>query len=192
MECPRRLVHRLFFLLQKGVRVKAQIGSSVRHLLITQWGLDPHYVDTHITTIFLDGSAVDDLETVLVRQNSHLALSAAVPGLAGATLRRGGYLGALRSQITHPIHEEISSKEPGFVIVKLFNLLVKELGPRFLGKGIYLPPSDLRQMLNDWPKEPDAGCRVIDQKPLRASKATPLLPGEDTFVLLTVRIAEDT
>jgi len=103
-----------------------------------------------------------------------------------------GKLGPLRSQITHPINEEIGSMEPGFVTVKLFNLLAGELGPHFLDKGIYLQPYDMHQMLTDRSNELDAGCRVIDQGPLTASTAEPVLPGEDTFVLLRVIIVKET
>jgi len=57
-------------------------------------------VKEKISTIFLDGKAVDSPETALLREGSTLALSSAMPGLAGAILRRDGPYASLRSSIT--------------------------------------------------------------------------------------------
>jgi len=44
-------------------------------------GLDEDYVTQRISTIFLDGKPVDDIDTLLVRDGAVLSLSAAMPGL---------------------------------------------------------------------------------------------------------------
>ena len=77
-------------LLQQGIMVRIQAGWSIKKLLGEQLGLTPEYVDREIKTIFLDGQAVDDLEKSILANGSILALSGAMPGLAGASLRRAG------------------------------------------------------------------------------------------------------
>jgi hypothetical protein len=73
--------------------------------------------------------------------------------LAGATLRRGGVLAGMRCQIPPP--ERITSflPEEGFVVVKLFNLLIPELGPLFLQRGILVPPEEFPEIRKSVPDE---------------------------------------
>ena len=111
---------------------------SVLAFLIEDLGLTPEYVRQRITTVFLDGQVVDTLEDALLRQGSRLALSAAMPGLLGATLRRSGPYAAMRAEITRAADHELQPSTGGTLIiqVKLFNLLVDELGPRLLARGV--------------------------------------------------------
>jgi len=86
---------------------------------------------------------VDDVNSAIVEHGSTLALSAAMPGLAGATLRKGGYYSLMRSQISH---REVTNSEPlqeGVVFMKLFILVLKELGPTFLNRGFLINGRDL-------------------------------------------------
>ena len=76
-----------------------------------------------------------------------LALSAAMPGLVGATLRRGGFLASLRPAITSASEPETASPKPGRVILKLFNLLGPELAPALLAEGIGLKEGQLKRFL---------------------------------------------
>jgi len=146
-------------LLQQGVKLKIQVGSSIKMVLCEQFGLDPDYVEERIKTIFLDGTIVDDLNTAVIKEGSSLALSAAMPGLAGATLRRAGLLASLRSQITHleDIVKDLPRRE-GFMILKLFNLLVRELGPVFLKKGIYMTRNEFEDFFKTLPEEIWENC----------------------------------
>jgi hypothetical protein len=140
-------------LLQRGIRVKAQVGGSLKGLLEDQFGLSPEYLKERIKTVLLDGKPVDDWDTALVRDGTVLALSAAMPGLAGATLRRGGFFAAMRSQIPQP--ERITSflPEDGLVVVKLFNLLIPELGPFFLQRGIFVSREEFAELRKSMPDE---------------------------------------
>ena len=92
---------RFLTLLQQGVGVPGRIGVSLREFLIQDLGLDPDYVDVDLQTVFLDSQPVDDFDGTHIRDGSVLALSGAMPGLAGATLRRGGYYARMRGGITH-------------------------------------------------------------------------------------------
>ena len=107
-----------FSLFQKGVSLKVQLGGSVRQLLCGQLGLERKYFEEHVQTVFLDGNAVDDLDKAIVKEGSIIALSAAMPGLAGATLRRGGHLASLRSQITHREDKEPLGPGEGLITLK--------------------------------------------------------------------------
>lgn len=146
-------------LLQGGFMVKARVGCSIKMMLCRQFGLSPNYVEDRIQTIFLDGKAVDDIDSAIIKDGSTLALSAAMPGLAGATLRRGGHLASFRSQATHREGKKAISRREGLVRLKLFNLLFGELGPMFLGQGILVRREDFRGFLTSLPGEFWAGCK---------------------------------
>jgi len=140
--------------------VKVQVGCSIKTMLCKQWGLSTEYVEDRVKTIFLDGKAVDDIDSAVIKDGSTLALSAAMPGLAGAILRRGGPLALLRSQTTHREEKKYSSRREGMVVLKLFNLLVNELGLRFLKEGIFVRREDVDGLLLSLPEEFWAGCKV--------------------------------
>ena len=123
-------------LLGQGFTLKVQTGISVRDLLCRQIGVSDDYLDQRIQTIFLDGKVVDNVDTSKIQQGSTLALSAALPGLAGATLRRGGAYAAMRSQISHKYNMADEPPQNGIVTLKFFNIVALELGPMFLKQGI--------------------------------------------------------
>jgi hypothetical protein len=152
-------IRSFFPLLQGGFMVKIQVGCSVKDVLCKQFGLSSRYVEGRIKTIFLDGRPVDDINSAIVKAGSALALSAAMPGLAGATLRRGGHLALLRSQTTHREGKRAITRREGMIVLKLFNLLVGEMGPSFLKKGIFIRPGDLKGFLTTLPEEFWGGCK---------------------------------
>jgi hypothetical protein len=135
-----------YYLVQRGFGLKIRVGMSVEATLIQEFGLDSDLLDK-IQTVFLDGKAVDDLESTLVRDGSILALSAAMPGLVGATLRRGSYYAAMRSQITAAGTQATAVPTEGMVTLKLFNLVIRELAPNLLGKGIWIEKAVLQDFL---------------------------------------------
>lgn len=130
-------------LLGQGFTLKVLTGISVRDLLCRQIGVSDDYLDQRIQTIFLEGKVVDNVDTAVIHQGSTLALSAAMPGLAGAVLRRGGAYAAMRSQISHKNNTVAESSEIGTVMLKLFNLVALELGPMFLKQGIWIDGKNL-------------------------------------------------
>ena len=134
-----------FPILQKGFRVKARVGVSVQTFLADHLGLSPEYVRDRVKTIFLDGKSVDDFDRTLIRDGSRLALSAALPGLAGAVLRRGSPFAGLRSRVRERKQGPSNEPEEGFVYLKLFNLLLPEVGPLLLQKGILIPREEFQE-----------------------------------------------
>ena len=100
-------------------------------------------MDGRISTIFIDSKPVDDLNTAVIEDGATLALSCAMPGLVGAVMRRGGLLSSFRSGISYSHTVKKDTLRPGCIRVKLFNMLIKELGPVFLKAGIEVDVADL-------------------------------------------------
>lgn len=134
-------------LLQAGFFVTAKTGCSIKSLLCGQFGIDEEYLTGRITTIFLDSKPVDSLETILIRDGATLALSGAMPGLVGATMRRGGFYAAFRSGISYQDDGQAGAAGIGIVKIKLFNILMSEIGPLFLERGITIPTAALAVFL---------------------------------------------
>lgn len=143
LTLPSAQIGEFFPILQQGFFVTAHVGCTLQRLLCRQWGISPDYVATRITTIFLDAKATDNVETAIVRDGATIALSGAMPGLVGATMRRGGHLAAMRVAMTHQENTTETTDRIGTVRVKLFNLLLTELGPGFLTRGILMGCSEL-------------------------------------------------
>jgi len=151
-------IREFFPILQQGFRVTARVGCTLRKLLCEQFALGSDYVAERITTIFLNGKATDDLDAAIVRDGSTIALSAAMPGLVGATMRRGGYYSAMRSSITHADKESSGEDRIGTVRIKLFNILLAELGPDFLRRGAVVNDSDMTEFLGSRDEQFWQGC----------------------------------
>jgi hypothetical protein len=176
----------LFFqFLQRGVAVEAGLGGSVRTFLCEQLGLDPDYVDRRIQTVFLDGKTVDDLDAAILNQGSVLSLSAALPGLLGAVLRKGSHYGAMRAQISYRKETAASPCRKGHVILKLFNLLTGELGPTLFKRGLCVKGKDLGEFFKERSDRFWAGCRMarIDEDNVETNKLADIDWG-DGMVLL--------
>jgi len=132
-----------FVLFQRGVRVKARIGLSIREVLCRQLDVTDDYLDNRLNTIFLDGKPVDDTDSALITEGSVLALSASMPGFAGAALRKGGFYASMRNTITHSAGESPVKAGEGFFTVKLYNMTIPELAPHFLALGVWVAPDAL-------------------------------------------------
>ncbi len=147
LTVPREQLGEFFIILQQGFTLTARVGGSLQELLCEQLGLSREYVTERITTLFLNGKAIDNLESAIVTDGATVALSAAMPGLVGATMRRGGYYAAMRGAITYQTGDSGTTGGYGTVRIKLFNLLLSELGPDFLQRGIMLPAPMLNAFL---------------------------------------------
>ncbi len=122
----------------------AFVNCSIKDMLCNQFNVAPDYLSERISTIFLNGKPVDSVETAIIQDGDVLALSGAMPGLVGATFRKGGALSIFRSSITHRSNEDqIDKPVKGMITLKLFNLLVPEMGHLFLEKGLRITAGDL-------------------------------------------------
>ena len=86
----------------KGVGINAETGCTVKQLLCDQVGIAADYLSDRVQTIFLNGRPVDDEAKAVVHNGDVLALSAAMPGLVGTILRKGGHLAAMRASLSAP------------------------------------------------------------------------------------------
>ncbi len=125
-----------FELLRSGFSADLDVGCSLEHMLCNQLNIAPDYLQNRVQTIFLNNSPVDDLASAAVPDGAVISLSAAMPGLNGAIMRRGGPLSEMRRSISHSPEEVCSQPFPGRITLKLFNLVARELGPHFLSRGI--------------------------------------------------------
>ena len=154
VKWDRSRIPPLYGALQRGVLVKARLGWSIRSLLCEQFGLDPDYVKNRIQTAFLNGKPVDDFDTAIVGEGSVLTLSGALPGLAGATLRKGGFFSPMRASLSHHNESGVRKEKEGFITVRIFNILLPELAPVLLSHGIFFPRQEFASLLQELaPKE---------------------------------------
>lgn len=155
------LIPIFFHLLQEGFRIDGNVGCSVRTFLCEQQGIAPEYLEKRIQTIFLNGKPVDNVDTAIVEDGSTLSLSAALPGLVGAVMRRGGHYAPMREQISYKEETSSPKMQAGKVFIKLFNLPLRELGPMFLEHGILVGWSALKEILAAHDDDFRKGCRSV-------------------------------
>ncbi len=182
------------FILQQGFEVPVQPGCSLKKILTDQFNIKNEYIDKRIKTAFLDGKPVDDYDSAIVENRATLALSAAMPGLVGATFRSGGILSPFRSGISFKNKEKTRDQQShGQITVKLFNLLVKELGPTFLEQGIIVAAGSIIDLFTTFVSGRDNFFKKIRinnlvSDPQQLIEA--LTPAGSTAVNLRVRLVQ--
>lgn len=175
-----RLLPTFFQFLQDGFQLEAQVGCNIRKFLRNCCRLSPEIITNRISTVFLNGQPVDDLDDAFVMDGATLALSGAMPGLVGAVMRTNSPLRSFRSSITHDSNARSRQQQQpqrGFVRLKLFNTVMSELGPAFLREGILLEPFVVNNFLAQQSEGFSGGFReiLLDREPIDMS----LLLGED-------------
>jgi hypothetical protein len=141
-------VGRFFSLLESGFWIPSTPGDTITDLVVSGLGVDRDYLKDEIQTIFLNGRPVDDPDQACVVDGDRVAFSASMPGLLGATMRKGGYFRAMRQSISHcPNAASESHQEPFWVMIKCFNMIARELAPHLLGRGIWLDTGILRNYI---------------------------------------------
>ena len=143
-------VSRFTSLLQSGIGLESSTGTSLGVFLSNLPNFEPEYISDRVQTIFFDGNAVDDLEKHLSEPNHVVALSAAMPGLAGAIFRRNSLCAALRTNASST-HTDHSSTRPCIVTLKLFNHIALEKGGALLEKGGLFSGSSLIDFFHQRP-----------------------------------------
>lgn len=190
LEVEEHVLKKILYPLQKGFIVRSRAGCTLHEFLCLQQKISPDYIAGRISTIFLDGRPVDDIDMAVIQSGSTIALSGAMPGLVGAVMRRGSFYASFRDSITYKKGEDISQQEKCMVRLKLFNIVMKELGPVFLRKGIFIKLSSLTEFLINQPKDFKEGCKKIlfNEKPIEYSfiLKTEFVP-QNGLVFFTVR-----
>lgn len=132
-------------LLQRGFLLPITGTVSIAELLAALPGFDSEYIKNRVQTIFVNGLAEDNTARELVADDT-LALSAAMPGLAGAIFRRGGQHSSLRTRPVTAKHHRTAHS--GHITVKLFNMIATQTGPQLLKKGILIKGKILARFLD--------------------------------------------
>jgi len=120
-------------LLQHGILFPVDRPVAMVPFLLSLPGFTTEYIEKTVQTIFVDGVAADSLDRELAA-GATLALSAAMPGLAGAIFRRQGMHGSLRSRPT--VNKEPARATSGFITLKLFNSIATDRVRDLLSRGV--------------------------------------------------------
>jgi hypothetical protein len=168
-------------LLGGGFLLSGAAGSSMDAFLRREAGIGADYLKDRVQTLFLDGRAVDDPQTAVVADGSVVSLSAAMPGLAGAVLRRSGRYAAMRRQISHAAAGAAADERARITVtLKLFNLIARDLGPGLLARGILIAGDALRDFLERqgrwlWAEGDTA---VVDDRGVAPAELARVLPAQ--------------
>ena len=138
-----------FKLLRKGILIHIETDLCAREFICDRLGVEPEYMDKQIQTIFLDGKLLDDRNAAVIKGGSTLAISAAMPGMVGATFRSGGFYATFRSPISHdgvPVTGQAHTKP---VLLKCFNKISNDVGPMLLERGIWVTGQDFKDLVVD-------------------------------------------
>ncbi|MEW6141103.1 MAG: hypothetical protein AB1733_23005 [Thermodesulfobacteriota bacterium] len=175
-------------LLRRGILLKARLGATISNVLCEQLGIPREYLDDRVGTVFLDGSAVDNVDKAVVRDGGALALSAAMPGLVGATMRKGGILASMRNSITYREEDPAMSGSEGFFVLRLYNTVAGELGPALLRSGVWTDGKTLRDFLEDAAADLRSGCLEcrLDGNACEWTRLLESLPAGQDRVLMRV------
>ncbi len=148
LTLPAAAADRLTPIWGAGMGIATRAGITLTALLCDQLGIERTYVDRRIQTVFVNGRAVDLLDTVSLSDNDVVALSAAMPGLVGATFRKQGLLAPFREGISYRPTTPLSYDAGDIVIrLKLFNLVARELGTALLQRGVWVDGTRLDELI---------------------------------------------
>lgn len=191
---PKNMLGELHGLLQEGVLLEVPEGCTVWEVLVREMGLDQEFVEQRIQTLFLNSKPADDLEHSYIHDGDVIAVSAAMPGLVGAVMRRGGELSSMRSGISACPEDGPceNSNCMAQVRVKFFNLLLAEIGEQLLQEGVLVQDARLQELLSQLPEtfwEAADGLEVKGHK-LDMRKYSLDIPRQGRLLLFSVVVAE--
>lgn len=113
-------------------------------------GMADSYIEGAVSTVFLDYKPVDNLDSAIISPGCLVSLSAAMPGLVGAVMRRNSPYASFREGISHEGQqgaEVAAATRTCLVRVKLFNSIMRDHGPALLQSGILVEASRLAALL---------------------------------------------
>jgi len=143
-------------ILQSGIEMTTEANIPLGKFLCSCPGFSEQYLAETVQTIFLNGTALDDLQTPLNAPHPVVALSAAMPGLAGAILRRNSLHSALRTK-TGLDKTQHSASGPLAVTLKLFNRIARDKGELLLTRGVVIASQPLSVF---FAKRPEMVARI--------------------------------
>ncbi len=170
----------------------SEVECPLKEYLTRQCGIAEDYINARIKTLFLDGKPVDDFARAIVHDGSTLTLSGAMPGLVGAMMRRGSPYALFRHSITHADDEKAAQRITGLVRIKLFNVIIRELGRHFLERGVLAGADELSAFFREEGEEFWNVCRTIlmNGNPSGGPGVERFLSSAQGLVTVTVKIVE--
>ena len=135
-------------LLQGGFLLDVPQKTSIGELLVSLPGFSKDYIAQRVQTIFLGGLPADDLDQQLLGIDAVLAISAAMPGLAGAIFRKNGIHASLRTTAEKVPLKSAQADVPIKIRLKLFNMIAVEKGEEILANGCMISASSLKNFLS--------------------------------------------
>lgn len=145
---PAGSIHKYTTLLQAGIIVERQSTCSFREFFASLPGFSAEYILNRIETIFQDGLPVDDIEATLQGSSPVIAISGAMPGLAGAIFRKNSFHAALRTSDSSSLNGVLPGAEKVRVKLKLFNVIASEKGGTLLNDGCVMESDSVLKFIN--------------------------------------------
>lgn len=187
IQIPQASAGKFISLLGQGVGIDVPLGISLEELLSIHLGLGTDYVRDRIQTIFMNGKAIDREQEAMVNDSVTIALSAAMPGLVGATLRKAGLLSAMRAGISQNRIRKPDDLARGRITLKLFNMIAEETGSLILTQGVWLTGRQMTDILSDLSSlhaMAKMSCRYNGLSTDPAELGKKIEPEEDVFLKL--------
>ena len=176
-------------ILQTGILVKSNPLPTVGEFLFSLPGFTSQYIHDRIETIFLNGFPVDDIETVIDGPAPVLAISAAMPGLAGAIFRRNGFHAPLRTSANKTSPDSVQHSGQVLILLKFFNIIVSERGAAVLHNGCLMRSNNILRFMNYRPQLfSDQLSLRCDDKQMNIPQMKSILQKSETVFL---KIQED-
>ncbi len=111
--------------------------------------------------LFLNSKPIDNINNAFLENGAALALSAAMPGTAGALFRKQGRYAAMRKQITYTDNIDVKKNKKGEIILKLFNMPARELADIIFESGVSIEKETLSLFLKNYNKGLEPYIRSI-------------------------------
>jgi len=161
IKCTFDLTSRFMQELQKGFYISSFEGNTIYSFLTDSCGISDMYITSALKTVLVDGGPVDDIFNSKIKDGGVCALSGAMPGIVGAMMRIGSPYAAMRQSITAKNDEIIESGVEINFGLKLFNIILSDLGLEFLKKGILLDKQRIYELFNKPCDDIYSGCTEI-------------------------------
>lgn len=191
----------------RGFHLAGPSGGSIRQVLNEWAGISSDYLDTVVQTVFHNGRAVDDDRKAMVADGSVIALSAAMPGLAGAAFRKNSPVAGMRTIDFPPPTDRPDAgfaaesgagsapgpspgSEPITITLKFFNRVNADLGPVFLQRGIRVSGETVHDVFKQYRDRLETFCTKarIDERLATFPAIDDLVAGigkEDILITVT-------
>lgn len=137
----------LHYELQGGFYILTSDGISLQSFLISSCNIPETYIKEKVKTVFHNSNPVDDPECTRLHGDSVIAISGAMPGLVGAMMRMGSPYAAMRESITEKGDDTSETGQPVYVKLKLFNIILQDLGGKFRSAGVILDRDRILQII---------------------------------------------